>query len=135
MIAPASLKENPMEELLARVTAATGLDAATATKAIGIILSFLKKEGPPDEIGKLFAAMPGAEAAAAQAGNGGGLAGMMSSMGGGVMALGGQLMGAGVSMGQMQPLGRELFAFGREKAGEDVMGAIVGAVPGLSQFV
>ena len=48
---------------------------------------------------------------------------------------GGQLMGAGVSMGQMQPLGRELFAFGREKAGEDVMGAIVGAIPGLTQFV
>jgi hypothetical protein len=52
-----------------------------------------------------------------------------------VMALGGQLMGAGVSMGQMQPLGQELFAYGREKAGEDVMGPIVGSIPGLSQFV
>ena len=51
------------------------------------------------------------------------------------MALGGQLMAAGVSMGQMQPLGRELFAYGREKAGEDVMGPIVGSIPGLSQFV
>jgi hypothetical protein len=68
-------------------------------------------------------------------GGGGGLMGMVTSMGGGVMALGGQLMAAGVSMGQMQPLGRELFAYGREKAGEDVMGTIVGAVPGLSQFV
>jgi hypothetical protein len=79
--------------------------------------------------------MPGAEAAMAQAPESGGLAGMMAGMGGGVMALGGQLMGAGVSMGQMQPLGRELFAFGREKAGEDVMGAIVGSIPGLTQFV
>jgi hypothetical protein len=35
-------------------------------------------------------------------------------------------------MGQMQPLGRELFAYGREKAGEDVMGPIVGSIPGLS---
>jgi hypothetical protein len=61
--------------------------------------------------------------------------GMMGNMGGGVMALGGQLMGAGVSMGQMQPLGQELFAYGREKAGEDVMGPIVGSIPGLSQFV
>ena len=56
-------------------------------------------------------------------------------IGGGVMALGQNLMSAGVSMGQMQPLGRELFAYGREKAGEDVMGAIVGSIPGLSQFV
>jgi hypothetical protein len=124
-----------MEELLARVTQATGLDAATATKAIGIILNFLKKEGPPAEVNQLLASMPGAEAAMAQAPESGGLAGMMAGMGGGVMALGGQLMGAGVSMGQMQPLGRELFAFGREKAGEDVMGAIVGSVPGLTQFV
>jgi hypothetical protein len=125
-----------MEELLARVTQATGLEAATATKAIGIILNFLRKEGPPNEVNQLLAAMPGAEAAMNQAGESGGvLSGMMSGMGGGVMALGGQLMSAGVSMSQMQPLGRELFAFGREKAGEDVMGPIVGSIPGLSQFV
>ena len=126
-----------MEELIARVTQKTGLDAATAEKAIGHILAFLKKEGPPEEVNKLIAAFPGAEDVIAQASGsgGGGLMGMMGSLGGGVMALGGQLMSMGVSMGQMQPLGQELFAFGREKAGEDVMGAIVGAVPGLSQFV
>ncbi|MBF9232019.1 DUF2267 domain-containing protein [Microvirga alba] len=127
-----------MEELIARVTQKTGLDAATSTKAIGLILAFLRKEGPATEVNQLIAALPGAEEAIAQAGGGGGgggLMGMMSAMGGGVMALGGQLMGAGVSMGQMQPLGHELFAYGREKAGEDVMGPIVGAVPGLSQFV
>jgi hypothetical protein len=126
-----------MEELLARVTQATGLDQATARKAIGIILGYLKKEGPPNEVNQLLAALPGAEEVIAQTGEGGGggLMGMMGSMGGGVMALGGQLMGAGVSMGQMQPLGRELFAYGREKAGEDVMGPIVGSIPGLQQFV
>ena len=124
-----------MEELLDRITKATGLERSTAEKAVGIILAFLQKEGPPAEVNQLFAAMPGAEEAATGSGGGGGLAGMVGAIGGGVMALGTQLMGAGVSMGQMQPLGRELFAFGREKAGEDVMGAIVGAVPGLSQFV
>ncbi|NIX76856.1 DUF2267 domain-containing protein [Microvirga terricola] len=126
-----------MEELIARVTQKTGLDAATSTKAIGMILAFLRKEGPTAEVNQLIAALPGAEDAIAQAGKGGGggLMGMMGAMGGGVMALGGQLMGAGVSMGQMQPLGRELFAYGREKAGEDVMGPIVGSIPGLSQFV
>ena len=128
-----------MDELIARVTKVTGLDATTTQKALGLILAFLKKEGPPAEVDKLLAAMPGAEQVVAQSGDGGpgatggGFMGMM--MGGGVMALGTQLMGAGVSMGQMQPLGRELFAYGREKAGEDVMGAIVGSVPGLNQFV
>ncbi|HEX8168826.1 MAG TPA: DUF2267 domain-containing protein [Beijerinckiaceae bacterium] len=126
-----------MEELLARVTKATGLDPATATRAIGIILAFLRKEGPQAEVDQLLAAMPGAEEVMAQSGDGGpgSLVGGLMGMGGGVMALGGELMGAGVSMGQMQPLGRELFAYGREKAGEDVMGPIVGSIPGLSQFV
>jgi hypothetical protein len=127
-----------MEELIARVTQATGLDQATAKKAIGLILGFLKKEGPQDEVNQLLAALPGADDAmveAGQGGGGGGLMGMMGAMGGGVMALGGQLMAAGVSMGQMQPLGKELFAYGREKAGEDVMGPIVGAIPGLTQFL
>jgi hypothetical protein len=90
-------------------------------------------------VNQLVAAIPGAEQAMANAQasdtGGGGIMGMMGGMGGGVMALGGQLMGVGVGMGQMQPLGRELFAYGREKAGEDVMGPIVGAIPGLNQFV
>lgn len=127
-----------MEELIARITQATGLDAQTAQKAVGIILAFLKKDGPPEDIAKLLAAMPGSEDVIAQSGDGGPgglMGGFMGAMGGGVMALGQQLMSAGVGMGQMQPLGRELFAFGREKAGEDVMGAIVGSIPGLNQFV
>lgn len=131
-----------MEELLARVTARTGLDAATAQTAVGQILAFLQKEGPATEVGQLMAALPGAEtlvadANAAEGGGGGGLMGMLGGMvgGGGVMALGQKLMAAGVPMGQMQPLGQELFAFGREKVGEDAMGPIIGSIPGLSQFV
>ncbi|UVF18303.1 DUF2267 domain-containing protein [Microvirga terrae] len=125
-----------MEELIARVTQKTGLDQATARKAIGIILGYLQKEGPQNEVNQLIGALPGAQEAIEETkSGGGGLMGMVGSMGGGVMALGGQLMGVGVSMGQMQPLGKELFAYGREKAGEDVMGPIVGSIPGLSQFV
>jgi hypothetical protein len=127
-----------MEELVTRITKSTGLDAATAQRAVGLILAYLQKEGPPEQVSQLFAAIPGSEQVAAQSGDGGPGAsggGFMGMMGGGVMALGQNLMSAGVSMGQMQPLGRELFAYGREKAGEDVMGPIVGSIPGLSQFV
>ena len=127
-----------MEELIARISAAAGIDAALATKAVGMILNFLQKEGPAVEVSQLIGALPGAEAAmAANTGGGGlmgGLAGMMPG-GGGVMGLGASLMGAGLSMGQVQGVSKEMFAFGREKAGEDAMGAIVGAIPGLGQFV
>ncbi len=128
-----------MDELIARVTSVTGLDAPTAQTAIGHILAFLQKEGPATEVSQLLAALPGSETTIAEANageGGGGLMGMLGGMmGGGVMALGQKLMAAGVPMGQMQPLGRELFAYGREKAGEDVMGPIVGSIPGLNQFV
>ena len=36
---------------------------------------------------------------------------------------------------EIQTVSKEVFAFGREKAGEDVIGSIVGAIPGLGQFV
>jgi hypothetical protein len=129
-----------MEELINRVVQNVGLDPALAEKAVGLIFAFLQKEAP-EAASEAFAAMPGAEAlaasnAAAEGGGGlmGGLMGMMGG-GGGVMALGQQLMGAGIGMGQIPTLSKEVFAFGREKAGEDTMGAIVGAIPGLSQFV
>lgn len=128
-----------MDELIARITERTGLDAETARKAVGIILSFLKKEGPPEEVSRLIGAMPEAERAMVDgdaASSGGGTMGMMGGMmGGGVMQLGGKLMQIGVGMGQMQPLGKELFAYGREKVGEDTLGPIVGSIPGLQQFV
>jgi hypothetical protein len=127
-----------MDELISRIMAASGLDEQMARKAVGIILAFLQKEGPPAEIAQLMAALPGAEElAAAEGGAKGGLMGTLGGMmgGGGVMALGGQLMGAGLSMGQIQSVSKEMFAVGREKAGEDAMGQIVGAIPGLGQFV
>jgi hypothetical protein len=128
-----------MQELINRVVANVGLDAALAEKAVGMILAFLQKEAP-EAATEAFAAMPGAaELAAANApaeGGGGLLGGLMGMMGGGgVMALGQQLMGAGIGMGQIQALSKEVFAYGQEKAGEDKMGAIVGAIPGLSQFI
>jgi hypothetical protein len=133
-----------MDELIARLTQAAGIDEATARNAVGIILNFLKKEAPAEHVDQAVASIPGAEqAAAAQQGApaggvlGGAMAGLGGLMGGagGLMALAGQLTGAGLSMGQMQAVGKELFAHVREKAGEDVVGGIVAAVPGLSQFV
>ena len=45
------------------------------------------------------------------------------------------MMSVGLSMGQVQAVTRETIAFAREKAGEDTVGEIVGAIPGLAQFV
>ncbi len=125
-----------MEELIQRVVASTGVDAGLAQKSIGMILGFLHKEGPADHVGSLMEAIPGAHEAATANTGGGGLMGMASSMmGGGVMGLGAQMMGAGVSMDQIGGISKEVFAYAKEKAGEDVMGGIVGHIPGLSRFI
>ncbi|HRJ70146.1 MAG TPA: DUF2267 domain-containing protein [Beijerinckiaceae bacterium] len=126
-----------MEAFLQRIADAAGIDTETARKAVGIIFAFLKKEAPAESEALLNATPGAAELAAEHGGGGGGMMGGLMGMmpGGGIMALGGQLMGAGLSMGQIQTVSKELFAIGRETAGEDAMGAIVGAVPGLSQFV
>jgi hypothetical protein len=120
-----------MNELVERLVTNVGVDQAKAEKALGIILDFLAKEGPPDKVRILLDRMPGAEGAVAAAGDreSGGLFGM-----GGVMGAGSRMMAAGLSMGEIQGVTRETIAYAREKAGEDVVGEIVGAIPGLGQF-
>ena len=121
-----------MDELIERLVATVGLDRPTTEKALGIILDFLVKEGPSDKVQTLLASMPGADAVIAAASDGGG--GFFGGMGG-VMGVGSRMMAAGLDMGQIQAMTRETIAYAREKAGEDVVGDIVGAIPGLSQFV
>jgi hypothetical protein len=49
--------------------------------------------------------------------------------------VGSRLMAAGLGMGEIQGVTREIIAYAREKAGEEAVGEIVGAIPGLSQFI
>lgn len=129
-----------MEEMIAQIAQAAGIDTETAKKAVATILGFLQKEAPADAMSQLLEKIPGAEQAISEAqanAGGGGLMGAIGGLmggGGGLMALAGQLQGLGLGMGEMQSVGKTLFAQGRELVGEDVMGQIAGSVPGLSQF-
>lgn len=123
-----------MDDLIERLMSTTGVDRPQAERAVGIILDFLLKEGPTEKVQALIDQMPGAaalvEAERASGGSGGFFGGM-----GGLMGAANRLMGAGLSMGQVQGVGQQFMAYAREKAGEDTVGEVVGAVPGLSQFV
>ena len=122
-----------MNELINRLVANCGVDPPAAEKAIGIILDFLRKEGPPDKVQALMDKMPGSDALAAAAAGGESSGGMFGM--GGIMGAANRLMAAGLSMGQVQSVTREVVAYAREKAGEDAVGEVVGAIPGLGQFV
>ena len=119
-----------MDELIGQLAAKAGIDRSVAEKTIGIILGFLRSEGPSDKVQALIDQIPGAEAAIAAA-NSGGLARLM---GNGLMAVGTKLMGLGLGMVEIQTVARELLRFGRDKIGADHMGEIIAGTPGLSQF-
>jgi hypothetical protein len=138
---PSMEVEVEMNELVARVAAAAGISTEQAQRAINLVLAFLKREAPA-EFDELRPYLPEADAAVA-AGEidqpkGGGLMGGLMNMiggGGGLMGLASQLTGIGLSTGEMTSVGKEIFDFARERAGDERVSQVAHAIPGLSQLL
>ncbi len=129
-----------MNELVSRVADKVGIAPDVAEKAMGMMLGFLQREADDAAVARMIEAIPGAPELVAkfngeQSGGGGLLGGLMASFGGGVMALGQQLMSQGLGMGEITALARETIAIAREHAGDETVDTVVASVPGLSQFV
>jgi len=135
-----------MENLIARVAAAANTTPETARQAVALIVDFLKREAPADAMNTLTSHAPALNAIATTAHGTGGegmgstLKGLMGAGsgamgGGGLMTLGGDLMSLGLGMEQIQAVGKAVFAYARTAAGDDVVGEISAAIPGLSQFI
>ncbi|MGD0722375.1 MAG: DUF2267 domain-containing protein, partial [Roseiarcus sp.] len=111
-----------MDNLIARVATAADIQPDTARQAISLVVDFIKRDAPQDAVDKLLASAPALNAIVASGattsgeGMGGlfkGLMGVASGAmgGGGIMALGAQLMGLGLGMGEIQTIGKEIFAY------------------------
>ncbi|TWF57046.1 hypothetical protein [Neorhizobium alkalisoli] len=129
-----------MNELVSRVSESVGISPDLAEKAIGMMLGFLQREADDGAVAQMIEAIPGATELVARfngegSGGGGLLGGLMASFGGGVMALGQQLMSQGLGMGEITSLAKETMAVAREHAGDEIVDKVIGSVPGLSQFV
>jgi hypothetical protein len=135
-----------MDNLIARVATAANLTPEVARKAVALIADFIQREASTDGVRDLFEKAPELQAIIASGaptggeGMGIGLKGLMGVAagamgGGGLMALGGELMGLGLSMDQIQTVGREVFAYARQVAGDETVGEIAASIPGLSQFI
>jgi hypothetical protein len=129
-----------MQELIDRVSAATGLDKAKAEKALAIMLSLVKSQGNQAKVDELFAKLPGAaELAAKSGGDGAGKGGLLGMLGGGLM--GGplaaitKLQSAGLNMEQIKTLGTVTLDYAKEKAGPDLVKQVAGSIPGLGGYV
>jgi hypothetical protein len=128
-----------MNELVTRVAEKVGIETDVAEKAIGMMLGFLQREADDGAVARMIEAIPGAPELVArfngEGKSGGLLSSFMSSIGGGIMGLGQQLMSLGLGMGEITSLARETLAVAREHAGNETVDEVVGSVPGLSQFV
>ena len=120
-----------MDELTRWLASKAGIEGVVAEQTIGIVLGYLRSEGPRDKVQALIDEIPGAEVAISATESGGGLG---TLMGGGMMAVGTRLMSLGLDVSDITNVARELSRFGRDKIGEDQMGAIIAGTPGLSQF-
>jgi hypothetical protein len=139
-------KEHEMDNLIARVASAADLSPEVARKAVALIGDFIQREAPEGAVKELFEkapAFPSIIASSSHTGGEGmgvGLKGLMGVAsgamgGGGLMALGSELLALGLGMEQIQTLGKEVFAYARETAGDQVVGEISASIPGLSQFI
>jgi hypothetical protein len=134
-----------MENLIAGVAAGAGVAPDVARKAVALVLDFLNREAPGEAMNTLFDKAPALRAILATASTGGeGLGGTLRGLmgagsgamgGGGLMALGGDLMNLGLNMDQVQTIGKSVFAYAREKGGDELVGEISASIPGLSQFI
>ena len=121
-----------MQEIIDKVAAAAGIDAATARRAAAIVLDLIVREAPADKTRRLFSALPGANDLAKEGAGGGGLFG---ALGGNLGAAYGKLKDAGLDTDQMRAAGETLLACAREAAGEDAVDDIVKSIPGLAKLV
>ncbi len=135
-----------MDNIIARVAAAANLTPEVARKTVALLADFIQREASDDGVKDLFEKAPELKAIIASGpttggqGMGLGLKGLMGIAagamgGGGLMTLGGELMGLGLNMDQIQAAGREVFAYAREVAGDETVGEIAASIPGLSQFI
>lgn len=129
-----------MQDLITKISAETGLSAAKAEQAIGIMLNLVKTQGNQNKVADLFAKLPGAEDLVAKHGSDGaskgGLLGMLAGgMMGGPLAAISKLTSAGLSMDQIKQLGTITLDYAKVKAGPDLVKEVAGSIPGLSGSV
>ncbi len=132
-----------MQEIINEIAQKAGISPDKATLIVGLILAFLKKEGPQAAVSKLFAAFPEADAIATAAtakfsgGLGsivGGLGSLLGGKAGDTMELITELLGTGVSMAQLEKAGEILLSAVRAEAGPKVVNDILAHVPALSKI-
>jgi len=129
-----------MDELIGQVAEKLNIDADAAERPVGILLSLVKSHGDQNKVGELFDKMPGsgelADLYGSEEGRSGGLFGMLGGglMGAPLAALA-KLQATGLDIQQIKTLGRTVFGYAKENAGEDLVREVTSSIPGLNSYL
>ena len=110
-----------MDELSGRLVASVGIDPAAAEKAVGIVPDFFAATGRRDKLQSLLAKLPVADAPSYEDAC--------------VMGAGARMVGAGHGMAEARGVVQKFTVYVGEKVGDDEVGEVGAATPGLVQFV
>ncbi|TWT66447.1 DUF2780 domain-containing protein [Allorhodopirellula solitaria] len=135
-----------MDELIKLISSQLGIDSKTANAALSRVMALLKSQIGSQLFAQVAGAVPGAEKAAAEAPDpaaGGGLLGKLtssvSSMFGGKSGAGMEMASAlastGVDVDKIGPMLKTVFAFLREKLGDETVEQIIAKLPMLKSLM
>lgn len=130
-----------MQDLIAGIVAQLGIDEGLAQKGVGAVLSVLQDHADQGDMSALLSALPGAQdllaefAAGGDGGGGGLLGGLSGALGGSLGGAIGTLLKSGLDKDQLQQLVPLFLGYAKEQAGDELVGRVVGAVPGLDGLV
>ncbi len=129
-----------MQDLIAKIMAATGLDQTRTEKAVGILLNLVATQGDKAKVAKLFEKLPGAaELAATHGGDGAGGGGLMGILAGGMMggplAMITKLQATGLNVDQIKEVGTLTLHHAKKKAGLKAVREAAANIAGLNTYI
>ena len=129
-----------MQDLIAKIVKATGLEASKAEKAVGILLNLVATQGDKPKVAALFEKMPGAaELVATHGGDGAGGGGLMGILAGGMMggplAMITKLQATGLNVDQIKQVGTLTLDYAKKRAGIKAVRDAAANIPGLNSYI
>ena len=129
-----------MQDLIKKISAATGLETTKAEKAVGIMLGLVAAQGDKPKVDILFRKLPGARELAVIHGNErGGRGGfkniLASGTMGGPLAVITKLHGIGLSIEQIKLVGGLTVEYAKQEAGIETVRDAVANIPGLNNYL
>jgi predicted lipid-binding transport protein (Tim44 family) len=123
-----------MQDLIAKIMAATNIDVDKAQKAVGILLTLVATQGNKPKVTELFAKMPGAEELVAA--HGGGFMGKLAGgLMGGPLAMITKLQAIGLNVDQIKQVGTLTLDHAKNVAGVEAVREAASNIPGLNSYI